>query len=864
MISAFVLGMVIFGSVVWWLIRIRQRRIWFPIARILRIDTRQLPRLTWVKPPWAAFFAFLLTALFMLLFSFQPKQQIYSPIDPEVKRYHVFLDLSPSVSAHLGIDAIVSKVGELWDSLERKGKITLSTSHGQLLYEPSNRKELEDSLRALTFHHSGLKLGSAVKAQVEHLSEVDRLFIFSDRNMHSWDGFHWQYLLEDMDVFFVDLSKENKNINPSNVFINHAQYLSAPFAPTMDWDVEINRSGSSGDVQGKLTVSYRDKSLVSIPWNMPQGRDKIVLRVSWPISNMDEVPSGQSQNPLVWQLQDVVGDSILLDNTFRNPMMGLRNHIIQISETRGEQTLEDSANQLKVILEVLGYQIRRFDHIQQPGPDAHDASLWVIHGGYGGGERFCPASLVDARLEKASQLTSGIETNPLPKVWLSPTELDADYGELCWCYDQLLKSSAWSLEKPIYCKDVTNRDSFIYALKGLGASQVGGSIGGYENSLAWIGTDPASGMEVLAFTIPMKPLISTGINHARLPILVRDLLRWQKFHDSPSEQEGWPRYSDIASEVWSNRSSEKDSNLVAESNVPRGESLMDLANESELPPKWLAFSDQSQKQISLRKDKEDPIPWLRLCAGVLILAMIFEIIAFFVKRLRQGASGQGAAILMILMAGGFADSASARIQFSLLGFEEGSLNIHGISREISQRTSVEFVEQVQYFKQMAPLVFEQPWLWLASPNYLPMQDRSQGQDLIYWLKRGGILIVENSFETELFADFLTKNLLTDPSHGGWRAIPPDHVLMRSFYLIDSLPVCHQQVWKGFEFDGRLAVIAIPFSYMDLLSGKEVKGCPVVPNQESLLRILVNILMVSLATDYKNDQIHLPEILKRLR
>ena len=35
-------------------------------------------------------------------------------------------------------------------------------------------------------------------------------------------------------------------------------------------------------------------------------------------------------------------------------------------------------------------------------------------------------------------------------------------------------------------------------------------------------------------------------------------------------------------------------------------------------------------------------------------------------------------------------------------------------------------------------------------------------------------------------------------------------------------------------------------------------------REMATRIFVNLLMVALAGDYKKDQVHLPEILKRLR
>jgi hypothetical protein len=89
--------------------------------------------------------------------------------------------------------------------------------------------------------------------------------------------------------------------------------------------------------------------------------------------------------------------------------------------------------------------------------------------------------------------------------------------------------------------------------------------------------------------------------------------------------------------------------------------------------------------------------------------------------------------------------------------------------------------------------------------------------------------------------------------------------MRSFHLLDSLPECQGKVWQGFHFDDRIAVIGIPFSLLEgLLNDVNANPCLKQIGRERATRIFINIVMVALATDYKKDQIHLPEILKRLR
>ena len=89
--------------------------------------------------------------------------------------------------------------------------------------------------------------------------------------------------------------------------------------------------------------------------------------------------------------------------------------------------------------------------------------------------------------------------------------------------------------------------------------------------------------------------------------------------------------------------------------------------------------------------------------------------------------------------------------------------------------------------------------------------------------------------------------------------------MRSFYLLDALPVCNKQSWRGFTFAGRLAIVAIPHRLLVYLRDRNTAvPCLAKTGREMATRIFVNLLMVALAGDYKKDQVHLPEILKRLR
>ena len=150
-----------------------------------------------------------------------------------------------------------------------------------------------------------------------------------------------------------------------------------------------------------------------------------------------------------------------------------------------------------------------------------------------------------------------------------------------------------------------------------------------------------------------------------------------------------------------------------------------------------------------------------------------------------------------------------------------------------------------------------PWLWVRNLSFVA-DDISIAQ----WIRKGGMLVVEGGAAETLTA-FTVRTF--GAGTGKWQNIPLDHELMRSFYLLDALPVCNQQRWRGFTFAGRLAIVVIPHRLLAYLRDKgEDIPCLKQTGREMATRIFINLLMVALAGDYKKDQVHLPEILKRLR
>lgn len=131
-----------------------------------------------------------------------------------------------------------------------------------------------------------------------------------------------------------------------------------------------------------------------------------------------------------------------------------------------------------------------------------------------------------------------------------------------------------------------------------------------------------------------------------------------------------------------------------------------------------------------------------------------------------------------------------------------------------------------------------------------------------WLLAGGILIADHLADRGPLVT-ITNDLVIQ---GIWQDVSLDNELMRSFHLLTSLPSCQGVTFSEFRLENRIAILTVPFSISSLLlADNPDAGCMgSMPDREFFSKLFINILMTALTTDYKKDQIHLPEILKKLR
>ena len=178
-----------------------------------------------------------------------------------------------------------------------------------------------------------------------------------------------------------------------------------------------------------------------------------------------------------------------------------------------------------------------------------------------------------------------------------------------------------------------------------------------------------------------------------------------------------------------------------------------------------------------------------------------------------------------------------------------------LAREVQQRTSLTLATTLTL--REGGNFNTVPWLWVRDLTFV-----ADDIAIAQWIRKGGMLVVEGGAAETLTA-FTVRTF--GAGTGAWQNISLEHELMRSFYLLDALPACDRRRWRGFTFAGRLAIVVMPHRLLAYLRDKgEDVPCLRQIGKERATRLLVNLLMVALAGDYKKDQVHLPEILKRLR
>jgi len=323
----------------------------------------------------------------------------------------------------------------------------------------------------------------------------------------------------------------------------------------------------------------------------------------------------------------------------------------------------------------------------------------------------------------------------------------------------------------------------------------------------------------------------------------------------------------------------------------------------------------SGAQMTVYKTGEtvDLAPWLFMAA---VAVFIIESLAILLMNLRTGGrlAGRSAAMLLALavpfaMAGdaraqdedrrdealALKGALDTRLAYVITGNEEidrvSRAGLQGLSELLTARTAVEPAEPVGLDVAQDELVFFPLIYWPVPREPAPLADDTLARVDAY-MKQGGMILFDTRDQNRRTFDEM--GLGGAPGETGLAAligrldlprlepVPQEHVLTKSFYLLDNFPGRWDggPLWvearsgsaepgQAVRADGVSSIIVTSNDFAGAWA-RDDGGRPLFPvvpggemQREMAYRTGVNIVMYALTGNYKADQVHLPALLERL-
>jgi hypothetical protein len=204
--------------------------------------------------------------------------------------------------------------------------------------------------------------------------------------------------------------------------------------------------------------------------------------------------------------------------------------------------------------------------------------------------------------------------------------------------------------------------------------------------------------------------------------------------------------------------------------------------------------------------------------------------------------------------------------------DEGAQSVtERLAWEVRKRSSVEPKLEPGRARLDDDSLFRSPLIyWRGDSEFPPLSEQSI-EALRRYVHRGGFVLIDDASGGGAgFDRAIRRELLRAFPATPLKEIPGDHTIYRSFYLLDR-PVgriAGPSALKGITYGDRLAIV---YSQHDLGGAlqRDTLGAwtqAVVPGgeaqRERAIRLAVNLVLYALCTDYKDDQVHAPFIMRR--
>lgn len=209
----------------------------------------------------------------------------------------------------------------------------------------------------------------------------------------------------------------------------------------------------------------------------------------------------------------------------------------------------------------------------------------------------------------------------------------------------------------------------------------------------------------------------------------------------------------------------------------------------------------------------------------------------------------------------------------------------GLSKQLRRRTAIEAASPLPVNIETNELIFFPLVYWPITPEFSKISDTAIAKVNKY-LKGGGTILFDtrDQYSASIFggSNFGSpeskqlRKLLTRLDIPNLSPVPVDHVLTRAFYLMQTFPGRYRdgELWientRNAAGNDGVASVLIGSNDWAAAWATDRDGRPiaaVIPGgarqRELATRFGINLVMYTLAGNYKADQVHIPTILERL-
>lgn len=302
--------------------------------------------------------------------------------------------------------------------------------------------------------------------------------------------------------------------------------------------------------------------------------------------------------------------------------------------------------------------------------------------------------------------------------------------------------------------------------------------------------------------------------------------------------------------------------------------------------------------------RQDLAPYLFLLAAIFFMADTLATLLIGGGLLRKSAAAAAMALFLLgpaqdrpalaQSAGGTEISdrdIAAALETRLAYVETGDSEIDRISKEglsgltlyLTDRTSASLAEPQAVDIERDDLTFYPLLYWPVPENAQPLSDAARGK-LQAYMRNGGMVFFDTrdgGLDLDGGGNAGLKSLLAGLDLPPLEQVPDQHVLTRSFYLLDRFPGRYDgpRPWVesaigegGSDPGASDGVSSVIIGSNDYAAAWAIDdgGSPlyaVVPGadrqREFALRTGINVVMYALTGNYKADQVHVPAFLERL-